>query len=107
MTFQMPTPDNDELNGTNGNGKHHPDENLEDDPAIAAKTHTASKMLSLFRQMEENQHQSPSEAGPKPLKRFTPPPDQGRRIFNRDSGSEPEYSDEEEVGCTTFVVIID
>ena len=65
------------------------DEHLE----AAEKTHTASKMLSMFRQLEEHKEQRP--VGPKPLKRFTPPPDSERRFTpNDDSG--PEYSDSEE-----------
>jgi len=88
---KMPTPDTDEVNGTNG--KHHSD--AEDDPSIAAKTHTASKMLSLFRQMEENKFQQ-AEVGPKPLKRFTPPPDENKRVYHNESGSERDYTDEEE-----------
>lgn len=60
---------------------------------IAGKTNTTSKMLSMFRQLEEHKEQRP--VGPKPLKRFTPPPDSGRRMTpNDDSG--PEYSDSEE-----------
>ena len=65
------------------------DENLE----IAEKSHTASKMLSMFRDMEGRKEQRP--VGPKPLKRFTPPPESERRLnTNDDSG--PEYSDSEE-----------
>lgn len=60
---------------------------------VAEKSHTASKMLSMFRQLEEHKEQRPT--GPKPLKRFTPPPDENRRINpNEDSG--PEYSDEDD-----------
>ncbi|CAO1395810.1 unnamed protein product [Diamesa hyperborea] len=65
------------------------DESME----VAEKSHTASKMLSMFRQLEEHKEQRPT--GPKPLKRFTPPPDENRRINpNEDSG--PEYSDDED-----------
>jgi hypothetical protein len=65
------------------------DETLE----LAEKSHTTSKMLSMFRQMEGHKEQRP--VGPKPLKRFTPPPDNNRRFTpNEDSG--PEYSDSEE-----------
>lgn len=47
----------------------------------------------MFRQLEGHKEQRP--VGPKPLKRFTPPPDTDRRITpNDDSG--PEYSDSEE-----------
>lgn len=60
---------------------------------MAEQTHTASKMLSVFRQLEEHKEQRP--VGPKPLKRFTPPPDSERKFTaNDDSG--PEYSDSEE-----------
>lgn len=60
---------------------------------MAEKTQTTSKMLSMFRQLEEHKEQRPT--GPKPLKRFTPPPDSERRLTpNDDSG--PEYSDSEE-----------
>lgn len=50
----------------------------------------------MFRQLEEKKEARPS--GPKPLKRFTPPPDgdQSRYQGNEDSG--PEYSDEESEG---------
>lgn len=48
--------------------------------------------------MEESKEQRP--VGPKPLKRFTPPPEseRGRYMTNDDSGPEysDEYSDEEE-----------
>lgn len=60
---------------------------------LAEKSHTTSKMLSMFREMEGHKEQRP--VGPKPLKRFTPPPDNDRRLTpNEDSG--PEYSDSEE-----------
>lgn len=60
---------------------------------LAEKSNTTSKMLSMFRQLEEHKEQRP--VGPKPLKRFTPPPDSERRMTpNDDSG--PEYSDSEE-----------
>jgi len=62
---------------------------------MTEKTQTTSKMLSMFRQLEEHKTERPS--GPKPLKRFTPPPEEERRrlaMANDDSG--PEYSDEED-----------
>jgi hypothetical protein len=57
---------------------------------------TASKMLSKFRQMEEHKDERPS--GPKPLKRFTPPPEseRSRYLTNNNDDSGPEYSDEED-----------
>ncbi|XP_063704343.1 LIM domain and actin-binding protein 1 isoform X2 [Culicoides brevitarsis] len=86
---KMPSPeqDNERKNGTNGT------DNLEDDSLVAAKAHTASKMLSLFRQMEEKKHTN-VDTGPKPLKRFTPPPDDNKRIY-QDQDSADEYTDEE------------
>ncbi|CAH0391354.1 unnamed protein product [Bemisia tabaci] len=54
------------------------------------KSQTTSKMLSIFRQMEEAKDTVPD--GPKPLKRFTPPPD----YKEKDSESEEEESEEEE-----------
>lgn len=85
----MPSPDQD---SEHKNGTKDVD-NPEDDSAIAAKSHTASKMLSLFRQMEEKKHTS-VDTGPKPLKRFTPPPDENKRIY-QDQDSNDEYTDEE------------
>lgn len=51
-------------------------------------------MLSMFRQMEESKEQRP--VGPKPLKRFTPPPEGERARYMSNDDSGPEYSDEEE-----------
>lgn len=52
-------------------------------------------MLSKFRQMEEHKEERP--LGPKPLKRFTPPPESEKaRYFANNDDSGPEYSDEEE-----------
>ncbi|XP_050594303.1 uncharacterized protein LOC126924161 isoform X20 [Bombus affinis] len=52
-------------------------------------TDTARKMLSIFRQMEENACKKELPNGPKPLKRFTPPPE--------DKYAKPTASDSEEV----------
>lgn len=60
---------------------------------LTGKSHTAQKMVSLFRQLEDRKEERP--VGPKPLKRFTPPPDGEKRVApNDDSG--PEYSDSED-----------
>ncbi|KZC11107.1 LIM domain and actin-binding protein 1 [Dufourea novaeangliae] len=53
------------------------------------RTDTARKMLSIFRQMEENATKKEVPNGPKPLKRFTPPPE--------DKYAKPTASDSEEV----------
>jgi len=57
------------------------------------RSQTASRMLSLFRQMENEGGRDQLPSGPKPLKRFTPPPDY--RPDNSEE-SEEEESDEEE-----------
>lgn len=72
----------------------------------AQRSSTTTKMLSMFRQMEEDVRTNRNDnAGLKPLKSFTPPPDGGRRFFDKNSrsGSEDysesdgdEESDEEE-----------
>lgn len=55
-------------------------------------TDTARKMLSIFRQMEENASKEDLPDGPKPLKRFTPPPEDK---FARPSGSDTEDDEED------------
>lgn len=56
-------------------------------------TDTARKMLSIFRQMEENATKEEIPDGPKPLKRFTPPPEDK---FSKPTASESEEEEEEE-----------
>ncbi|KAG7296830.1 hypothetical protein JYU34_019686 [Plutella xylostella] len=56
------------------------------DTGLAAERHTASRMIGVWRQMEEHRDEEPQ--GPKPLKRFTPPPP---GAYTRDSS---EYSSE-------------
>ncbi|XKL65870.1 hypothetical protein PGB90_009290 [Kerria lacca] len=65
---------------------------------VLKKSNTASKMLSLFRQLEEAQDVVPD--GPKPMKKFTPPPVSS-------SGSEAESEDESEVSSESSVVLDD
>lgn len=62
----------------------------------AQRSSTTTKMLSVFRQMEENERVHRSDEGPKPLKSFTPPPDDSRRLNHRNSESGSEYTDSEE-----------
>jgi hypothetical protein len=62
----------------------------EDRAEEVVHTDTARKMLSIFRQMEENASKEDLPDGPKPLKRFTPPPEDK---FAKATASE---SDEEE-----------
>uniref|UniRef100_A0A8D8X089 Xin actin-binding repeat-containing protein 2 n=1 Tax=Cacopsylla melanoneura TaxID=428564 RepID=A0A8D8X089_9HEMI len=70
------------------------DEPQEDDSQVVVKSATASKMLSMFRQMEEAASKEVVPDGPKPLKRFTPPPDY--KGHTGDTASEEEESSEEE-----------
>lgn len=62
----------------------------------AQRSSTTTKMLSVFRQMEENERVHHSDDGPKPLKSFTPPPDDSRHLIHRNSESGSEYTDSEE-----------
>ncbi|XP_063924837.1 uncharacterized protein LOC135138762 isoform X3 [Zophobas morio] len=73
-------------------------EELVEDSVIAKETHTATKMLNKFRQMEENLSREPQPTGPKPLKRFTPPPEPTRPESSSEgeSGSEEESEEEDE-----------
>ncbi|CAH1391686.1 unnamed protein product [Nezara viridula] len=70
------------------------DDKLEDESAIK-KSQTTSRMLSMFRQLEEQKEVLPD--GPKPKKCFTPPPDyKGSESSEDESGEEEEESEEEE-----------
>lgn len=67
-------------------------EEVVEDSVVAKQQHTATKMLNKFRQMEEElQKGEQLPQGPKPLKRFTPPPEPPRP-----ETSEEEEEDEEE-----------
>lgn len=60
----------------------------------AQRSSTTTKMLSMFRQMEEDvRHNRNDNSGLKPLKDFTPPPDGGRRFYDRKSQSDSECSE--------------
>lgn len=63
------------------------------DPEII-RTNTTTKMLSLFRQMEEKTEEVPD--GPKPLKCFTPPPDYKEESEEESEDESEEESEEEE-----------
>ncbi|KAL0271311.1 UNVERIFIED_CONTAM: hypothetical protein PYX00_008442 [Menopon gallinae] len=64
------------------------------------RTNTTSKMLSIFRQMEEKTEEIPD--GPKPLKCFTPPPDYKEE--SEDSEEEESEEEEEEVEADPNIV---
>lgn len=79
-----------------------PDREIYRDPTVVraddrvdevVHTDTARKMLSIFRQMEENASKEELPDGPKPLKRFTPPPEDK---FAKATASDSEEDEDEE-----------
>ncbi|XP_068624682.1 uncharacterized protein [Battus philenor] len=67
------------------------------DTALAADRHTASRMINVFRQMEEQRHRPDDVQGPKPLKCFTPPPPgEGDHQGESSEGSSSEYEEDSE-----------
>uniref|UniRef100_A0A8D8XUA8 Xin actin-binding repeat-containing protein 2 n=1 Tax=Cacopsylla melanoneura TaxID=428564 RepID=A0A8D8XUA8_9HEMI len=100
-TFRMTPPREDQVKGESPDREVfrdpsivRADEPQEDDSQVVVKSATASKMLSMFRQMEEAASKEVVPDGPKPLKRFTPPPDY--KGHTGDTASEEEESSEEE-----------
>lgn len=92
---KLPSAEDDEVNdisnGQNGNGF------IDASAKAAQKSSTTTKMLSVFRQMEEAERNQQTDEGLKPLKCFTPPADDGiRRFVSRNSESGSEYTDSEE-----------
>lgn len=78
-----------------------PDREIYRDPEVVraddraeevVRTDTARKMLSIFRQMEEKATKEDLPDGPKPLKRFTPPPEDK---FAKATASESEEEEDE------------
>ncbi|XP_066598481.1 uncharacterized protein [Prorops nasuta] len=65
----------------------------EDRVSEVVHTDTARKMLSIFRQMEEKATKEDLPDGPKPLKRFTPPPEDK---FAKATASDTEDDEDEE-----------
>ncbi|KAI5735434.1 hypothetical protein M8J77_018239 [Diaphorina citri] len=100
-TFRMTPPRDDQVKGDSPDREVFRDPNIvraedpiEDDSSLVVKSATASKMLSIFRQMEEAASKEVIPDGPKPLKSFTPPPDY--KGHTGDTASEEEESSEEE-----------
>ncbi|XP_058802552.1 xin actin-binding repeat-containing protein 2 isoform X12 [Phymastichus coffea] len=86
-----------------------PDREIYRDPEViraddrteeVVRTDTARKMLSIFRQMEEKATKEDLPDGPKPLKRFTPPPEdkfaKATASESDEDEDEAEESDDEE-----------
>ncbi|XP_063834925.1 LIM domain and actin-binding protein 1 [Ostrinia nubilalis] len=65
------------------------------DARLAADRHTASRMISVFRQLEQDKGRA-EEQGPKPLKCFTPPPAGENNHTGDTSEEEDDYSSEYE-----------
>lgn len=83
---------NDENEMPSNNGYEYIDASRK----AAQRSSTTTKMLSVFRQMEDDvRHNRNDNAGLKPLKSFTPPPDGGRRYYERNSRSGSEYTETE------------
>ncbi|KAL7726770.1 hypothetical protein ACLKA6_001490 [Drosophila palustris] len=86
---KMPTPDSDDALDQKSSSFHD---------NVLQKTQTTSTMLNKFREMELGKGKG-SEAelkGPRPLKCFTPPPEDGRRFYDNDKSNSEEDDDEEE-----------
>lgn len=84
-------------NGTNDINETNGEDYTDSSVRAAQRSNTTSKMLSKFRQMEEAERTGQdADFGPKPLKCFTPPPDDSRRLRNRNSDSENDCTDSEE-----------
>ncbi|KRF99803.1 uncharacterized protein Dwil_GK28158 [Drosophila willistoni] len=86
---KMPTPDSDQDDQLNPESKHA--SQFADN--ILQKTQTTSTMLNKFREMEKCTKSSHGLKGLKPLKCFTPPPDDRR--YSERSDSEEEGDSEE------------
>ncbi|XP_055857678.1 LIM domain and actin-binding protein 1 isoform X2 [Episyrphus balteatus] len=60
------------------------------------KAHTATIMLSKFRELEQTINNNKANLGPRPLKCFTPPPDNDRRVYIESESDVENMSEEEE-----------
>lgn len=73
------------------------DEYIDVSHNAAQRSSTTTKMVAVFRQMEDDVRVNHNKQGVlKPLKSFTPPPDDGRRLIGRNSRSGSEYTDSED-----------
>ncbi|XP_055922215.1 LIM domain and actin-binding protein 1 isoform X2 [Eupeodes corollae] len=66
------------------------------DTEPAEKTHTATIMLSKFRELEQTKNNNSAHSGPRSLKCFTPPPDENRRVYIESESDMENMSEEEE-----------
>ncbi|XP_034481604.1 DNA ligase 1 [Drosophila innubila] len=91
---KMPTPDSDAeqlddlLNGKLSSTSFHDN--------VLQKTQTTSTMLNKFREMELGKCKGTELKGPRPLKCFTPPPEDGRRSYDNKSNSEEDEDEDED-----------
>lgn len=93
-------PSSDENSNDNSIKEMSPDRN------IIAHSRTTSMMLNKFREMERNPNSNQNNNSRKPLKCFTPPPDENRRLYVEQDSDEydsnddddDEYDDEEDEG---------
>ncbi|XP_018798989.1 PREDICTED: uncharacterized protein LOC108975136 isoform X2 [Bactrocera latifrons] len=84
---KMPTPES-EVEDPNDTDK------LEEETHILEKSHTTAMILNKFREIEQNSRGK--KAGPRPLKCFTPPLDDGNSVYDDDNSTDVESQDENE-----------
>ncbi|KAK9892403.1 hypothetical protein WA026_019853 [Henosepilachna vigintioctopunctata] len=105
-TFRITPPREGQVKGSTPEREMYHDPNIvrseevSEDSVIAKETHTATKMLNKFRQMEENLTKESAPLGPKPLKSFTPPPEPPREESSTEDGSESEEEELDEFDHT-------
>lgn len=91
--------DDDDVDNNDDNDENPPNghQYIDASRKAAQRSSTTTKMLSMFRQMEEDVRSNKNDAvGLKPLKSFTPPPDDKRRFAERNSRSGSECTDTED-----------
>jgi len=71
------------------------DEPVDDSDLVIQKSKTTSKMINVFRQLEE-QMTKEDDFAPRPLKQFTPPREPIRMTNGNSSGEEDDVDGEEE-----------
>nr|XP_014098332.1 LIM domain and actin-binding protein 1 isoform X3 [Bactrocera oleae]XP_036215103.1 LIM domain and actin-binding protein 1 isoform X3 [Bactrocera oleae] len=84
---KMPTPES-EIEDSNETDK------IEEETHVLEKSHTTALMLNKFREMEQSS--SDQNAGPRPLKCFTPPLDDGNHVYDYENSTDVESQDENE-----------
>lgn len=87
---KMPTPESNAEQSTEEKQKRSFQDN------VLQKTQTTSAMLNKFREMEQNKSKDSQFNGLRPLKCFTPPPEDRPRYFDRSNSEDDEDEDEDD-----------